>query len=432
MTPNPILFSAFNGIKGAFLVDFHFPASFIGHNLTRDQLNTFYSFVEMLNVHVYIGGVETLADEEDLTSQFDRIMPSTGVPPQLMDSVFKYLRILLLSSNSVQVERAAILIGHIFLNYNDNLVNRYINNNRRFMKTLSIVARRQLCLDTDASLRAANRIFMMIRLWAETYKMLKKPNSFIWDTYIKLRNKHEIEFQDPDPVILKKTCLKVGRKTNMDSSSEIMKGLEAEIANDFENYKVFAWDHKEEVPESPSHTEDSQTVCSDAKDFTVSQTPREAPANAETTSAEDAPSDKPRSLMVMLGLSSPEAISKPAVQSTIAKQPSLGEMVSTELYRRPSIKTEPETPSTTQNKTLFNGHFPFGLSPFTSPLEKQSNPQNSQVLSQRSGKVLDADFSNVSIVRAKWQDIDAKEANKSFTSGGSGAVKRSNSSVRAE
>lgn len=130
-------------MKGSLLVDIHVPESWIGQELHLQERILFNQMKQIINrYYLSLMSHSLLVDMNDLAVN---IISPHAHSMAIYTEIFKYLRLKLLSSDVKIVEYTAILLDFFVKNSLDYKVHLFIGR-RKLMKTLSIIARRQLSI----------------------------------------------------------------------------------------------------------------------------------------------------------------------------------------------------------------------------------------------------------------------------------------------
>lgn len=191
-----------HNIKQICLVDIHEPEYWIGINLQSPYQELFQQARSLIDQYIYkstslsISQVYLLVDINDLFNlQICCLHDSDSI--QILQEIFKYIRIKLLYNSPEYVEYTMILCDFLIKNSFNFKIFLFIGQ-RKFMKTISIVGRRFEMKQGYKYYHTAALIFDTLQAWGEGFYTRRSIYPHIWETYSKLKNKHHHNFPRPD------------------------------------------------------------------------------------------------------------------------------------------------------------------------------------------------------------------------------------------
>ena len=175
------------------LVDFRVPESWIGSDLLGNSKKTFNSckalvecyYNSKLNHQILI----QIADQVNIICHMQESM-------LILEELFKLLRIRLLAVDPQTIEQTVILVDFLIKNCDFHV--HVCIGKRKFMKTMSVVGRRQVKLNGYAHRCVAEAIFDAVQAWGEAFLSRRQIYPHIWQTYMSLKVKHKVHFRRPD------------------------------------------------------------------------------------------------------------------------------------------------------------------------------------------------------------------------------------------
>ena len=218
-------------------VSFRVPMSWIGtalqgsakkqFTMIRSKID-FYNLCEIDSRHIVV-----ILDliENVKTEGYARSVP-------VLSEVVHYLRSLLLSADTELVYHTLVLLDHIVKN--SGFILHVMIGRRKFMKTMSHVARKHTAEIYYANKRVGNLALDCIQAWGEAFYPREEHYPHICHTYTKLKYKYKMHFPRPDfdptrvPIFL-------------DDVSRIEKAM----AYSFNNEVELNYDRLEECKEEP-------------------------------------------------------------------------------------------------------------------------------------------------------------------------------------
>lgn len=187
---------SYQEIRSSFLVDPRLPETWIGRDLDNEEKRIYH---EVKNSIERFFSLRTL--NHALMVRINDFI-STNICPRssesscsILQELFKYLRIKLLNNDVVILEHTAMLLDFLVKNYHDFKVHLLVNQ-RKFMKTMSVIARRHLAKGAS-HYRSALVLLDCIQGWGEGFYSRRHVYPHIWETYHKLVYKHGIHFPRP-------------------------------------------------------------------------------------------------------------------------------------------------------------------------------------------------------------------------------------------
>jgi hypothetical protein len=176
-------------------VDIRLPPNWIGSTLQGDAKQKFLEIRKLIDLY----DVEAVSTE-NLLVILDAIEHIKGGSYQqaalVLCEVVNYLRSLLLGSDTEVTFRTVILLDCIVKN--SGFVMHALIGRRKFMKTLSLVARRHLTSPFPEPRRVAVYTLDCLQAWGEAFYPRQQCYPYIYQTYLKLRTKYQIKFPRPD------------------------------------------------------------------------------------------------------------------------------------------------------------------------------------------------------------------------------------------
>lgn len=117
----------------------------------------------------------------------------------VLNEVVHYLRSCLLSTNTDIVFHTLVLLDCIVKN--SGFILHIMIGRRKFMKTMSLVARRSIMEPSLAKQKVGLQALDCLQAWGEAFYPREQYYPYIYQTYLKLRNKYKIRFprRDFDP-----------------------------------------------------------------------------------------------------------------------------------------------------------------------------------------------------------------------------------------
>lgn len=175
-------------------VDICVPESWIGSDLSPIDYSAFVTIKDLIDRLLYYRENVPLNHFEIGEKLFDIKSPRNSW--EITAEVFKYLRIKLLSKDSFVVEDVVSLLD--FLVKNGGYQIHVCVNNKKFIKTLSLVARRQLVTPGMGHQRIGEHILDCIQAWGEAFVGKQEMYPNIWNTYVNLKIKYRTQFPRSD------------------------------------------------------------------------------------------------------------------------------------------------------------------------------------------------------------------------------------------
>jgi hypothetical protein len=183
----------FERLKGSLLVDLRLPWNGNGASLDGVNVAVFQHFKTHLNQ--YLHNKEERKADSYFNAFYEYVVHDMSRLPTVAEvhkEAFEFVRVQLLSSSTLILERTIKVLNHLVFNSNDSAIHLAISQ-RLFMKTLSIVGRRQ---HEQGNHSLATVIFLTIKSWAMKFEDQKHEYPYIWGTYVNLRDKHGVSIPE--------------------------------------------------------------------------------------------------------------------------------------------------------------------------------------------------------------------------------------------
>lgn len=175
--------------------DFHLPSTWIGSTLSGTARMQFINIRKKIDLY----NLEPVSSENIITvlDEIEKVKDSghnESLP--VLGEVVNYLRTLLLHSDTEIVFHTVILLDCIVKN--SGYLMHVLIGRRKFMKTLSLIARRHLSETSESHKRVGVYTIDCIQAWGEAFLSRSNHYPHIYQTYSKLRTKYFIKFPRPD------------------------------------------------------------------------------------------------------------------------------------------------------------------------------------------------------------------------------------------
>jgi hypothetical protein len=176
-------------------VDIRMPANWVGSSLQGAAKEQFQSLRRKIDLY----NLETVTTE-NLVRILDAIeeVKSCGNDRAVivLSEIVNYLRTLLLSRDTEVVFHTVILLDCIVKN--SGFIMHILIGRRKFMKTLSLIARRHLNEPSQTHKRVGVFALDCLQAWGEAFYPRQEFYPHIYGTYLKLRTKYKVKFPRPD------------------------------------------------------------------------------------------------------------------------------------------------------------------------------------------------------------------------------------------
>jgi hypothetical protein len=176
-------------------VDIRMPANWVGSSLQGPAKEQFLSLRRKIDLY----NLESVTTE-NLVGILDAIeeVKSCGNDRAVivLNEIVNYLRTLLLSRDTETVFHTVILLDCIVKN--SGFIMHVLIGRRKFMKTLSLIARRHLNEPSQTHKRVGVFAMDCLQAWGEAFYPRQEYYPHIYGTYLKLRTKYNVKFPRPD------------------------------------------------------------------------------------------------------------------------------------------------------------------------------------------------------------------------------------------